>query len=328
MKTLILSRADVSELLNMADTITAVEEAYRTFNSGFAIQPPIMSIDVPENNGELDVKACYSQSNSTITVKTAVGFWDNKANYDLPTLLATIILYDGKNGFPLCIMDGSLITGYRTGAAGAISAKLFARKNSKTVGVIGSGGQARMQAMALKEVLPIETIKVWSPSPEELAAYKADMEKALGIKVIPCETVKEAVQAADIVITTTPSKHALVSSTYIKTGTHIVAIGADMEGKQELDPLIFKNAKIVVDSKAQCLQRGEARNPFISGVIKDTDIYAEIGEILLKKKPGRENEGEITIFDSTGMGIQDNTVARMIYNKALEQGKGLFLSLL
>jgi len=286
------------------------------------------SADVPENRGELDVKACYSQKNSSITVKTAVGFWDNKVNYNLPTLLATIILYDAKNGYPLCLMDGSLITGYRTGAAGAISAKLLARKNSKTVGILGAGGQARMQAIALKEVFPIETIKVWSPSLEETMTYKKDLETLLPIEVIPCKTPEDAAKNIDILITTTPSKKALVNVDCIKSGTHIIAIGADMAGKQELDPSIFKHSKVVVDSIAQCLERGETRNPFIVGMIKEEDIHAEIGEILLSKKSGRENDSEITIFDSTGMGIQDNTVAKMIYDKALKLGKGQLLQIL
>lgn len=312
----------------MHDTIIAVEEGYKTFNSNLAIQPPIVSIDVPENNGEVDIKACYSKTNSSISVKTAVGYWDNQKQFNLPTLLATIILYDAKNGYPLCIMDGSLITGFRTGAAGGISAKLLARRDSKTVGIIGAGGQARMQVKAVAEVLPIETVKVWSYSQDELQSYKNDIENSLGLKVIPCETPDDAVKDADIVITTTPSKEAILKEKSIRPGTHIIAIGADMEGKQELDPMIFKTAKIVVDSKTQCLRRGETRNPFVSGIISEENIYAEIGEILLSHKSGRENKDEITLFDSTGMGIQDNTVAKMIYERAIKLKKGQFLSLI
>lgn len=327
LKTLILGRQDVSNILNMHDTMSAVEEAYRAYNMNLVVQPPIVSIDVPENNGELDIKSCYSKTNESITVKTAVGFWDNPASYNLPTLLATIILYDAKNGFPLCIMDGSLITAFRTGAAGGLSAKLLARPDSKIIGMIGAGGQARMQVSAIKEVLPIETIKVWAQSQSELEHYKNDIESSMGIKVIICKTPDEAVENSDIVVTTTPSKQAIVKAESIKAGTHIIAIGADMEGKQELDPMLFKNAKIVVDSKAQCLQRGETRNPFVAGIISEKDIHAEIGELLLSTKYSREDNVEITIFDPTGMGIQDNTVARMVYDRAIELEKGQFLDL-
>lgn len=239
-------------------------------------------------------------------------------------MIGTILLFDGKNGAPLCIMDGSLITGIRTGVAGAISSKLLARKDSKIVAVFGAGGQARMQIYALCQVMNIQEIRIYSEHQEELAKYKEDIEENTKIKVILCDTPEKAMKEADIVISTTPSKKYYIDKSLVKPGMHIVAVGADMAGKNEWDPEVFKGAKIVNDSIAQCISRGETRNAIVSEIIKETDIYAEIGQLLAGEKPLRESDDEITIFDTTGMGIQDNVTAVMVYEMAKKKGLGKY----
>lgn len=312
------------QLLNIKDVIASVEEGYRAFCSGQVIQPDIVSVELPEQNGEMDIKAGYSKSTRMISVKCASGFYGNQKTSDLPNSLSTVLLFDGSTGFPLCIMDGSLITGFRTGAAGAISAKLLARKDSKTVAVIGTGEQARMQIRALKAVLEFEKIQIWGRSVEQLAAYKIDMEKEIGCSVEIARTPEEAVRGADIIISTTPSKEPIIKKDWVCPGTHIIAVGADMEGKQELEESLFDGSKIVVDNINQCITRGETQNPLKSGIIKKEDIYCEIGQILLGQKSGRENASEFTIFDTTGMAVQDNVTAAKIYERALALGLGSY----
>ncbi|MHC1722363.1 MAG: ornithine cyclodeaminase family protein [Aminipila sp.] len=324
METLLLSLKDVEQALSMEEVISAVEQGYISYNAGKVQQPDIVSMEMPENNGETDIKSCYNKLNESISVKIASGFYDNGKNNDLPTMIGTILLFDGKNGAPLCIMDGSLITGIRTGAAGAISSKLLARKDSKVVAVFGAGGQARMQIYALCQVMNIQEIRVYSEYKEELLKYKEDVETNTKAKVIICDTPEEAMKDADIAISTTPSKKYLVDKSLVKSGMHIVAVGADMAGKNEWDPEIFKGAKVVNDSIAQCISRGETRNAIISGIIKESDIYAEIGELLLGNKPLRESDDEITIFDTTGMGIQDNVTAMRVYEIAKKKGLGKY----
>ena len=224
----------------------------------------------------------------------------------------------------ICIMDGSLITGLRTGASGAVSVKALARKNARTIASIGTGNQARMQIRAINEVMKIEEIHAWSRTPDALSKYKTDIEREFGIPVIVASSKKEAVEQADILITTTRGKGELVEAEWVKPGTHIVAIGTDQRGKQELDPELFRNAKIVVDSIAQCTEKGETWHPLNRNIITKDDIHAEIGEILLGRKPGRESDEEITIFDSTGMAIQDNTTASKIYQNAIDNNVGIF----
>lgn len=324
MRTLLLSLKDVEQALSMEEVISAVEQGYISYNEGKVQQPDIVSMEMPENNGETDIKSCYNKLNESISVKIASGFYDNGKNNDLPTMIGTILLFDGRNGAPLCIMDGCLITGIRTGAAGAISSKLLARKDSKVVAVFGAGGQARMQIYALCQVMNIQEIRVYNKYKEELLKYKEDVETNTKAKVMICDTPEQAMKEADIAISTTPSKKYLVDKSLVKPGMHIVAVGADMAGKNEWDPEIFKGAKIVNDSIVQCISRGETRNAIISGVIKENDIYAEIGELLMGKKPLRESDEEITIFDTTGMGIQDNVTAARVYEIAKKKGLGKY----
>lgn len=322
MLTLLLSYDDVLSVLSMKDMIDAVEEGYISYNRGKVVQPDVVSIEEEKNNGETDIKSCYNEENETVSIKIASGFWDNPNNYHISTMQGTIVMLDGRNGLPICVMDGSLITNYRTGAAGAISCKYLARKNSKTVAVIGAGGQARMQIYALKEVMPIETVKVFSPVEDELQRYKDDIEENTGLEVIICSTASEAIKGADIAISTTPTKDFWVKKEDVKAGLHIVAVGADMAGKNEWDPSIFSGAKVVTDSTMQCISRGETRNAVVNAIISEDDIYGEIGEIVEGDKSGRTSDDEITIFDTTGMGVQDNVAAVSIYRLARKKGIG------
>jgi alanine dehydrogenase len=323
MKTLLLNRQDVGRLISMQEVIGTVEEAFKAFNSGQVVQPPYTCINLPPPRGEIDFKLGYCAANEIISMKSSSGgFPNNPTEHGVPSGMGTILLYDARSCALLCVMDGSLLTGLRTGAAGAVSVKALARKNAKTITSIGTGNQARMQIRAIREVMSIEAIHAWSRQPETLARYKADIEREFGIPVVAARSKQEAVEQADILITTTRGKGSLVEAAWVRPGTHIVAIGTDTHGKQELEPEIFRNAKIVNDSIAQCVEKGETWHPLNQKIIRKDDIHAEIGEILLGRKPGRETDDEITIFDSTGMAIQDNTTSHLIYRNAIASNTG------
>ena len=269
-------------------------------------------------SGEIDFKISHSSANDILSMKASSGgFPNNPAEHGVPSGMGTVLLFDARSCALLCVMDGSLLTGLRTGAAGAVSVKALARKNAKTVTSIGTGNQARMQIHAIREVMPIETIHAWDHHPETLARYKADIEREFGIPVVTAASKQAAVERADILITTTRGKGSLVEAAWVQPGTHVVAIGTDTYGKQEFEPEVFKGAKIVNDSIAQCIEKGETQHPLRRNIIRREDIHAELGEILLGQKPGRERDDEITIFDSTGMAIQDNTTAARIYRNAV-----------
>jgi alanine dehydrogenase len=323
MKTLLLNKQDVGGLISMKEVIGTVEEAYKAFNSGQVIQPAYTCIHLPPPRGEIDFKLGYCEANEIISMKASSGgFPNNPAEHGVPSGMGTILLFDARTCALICVMDGSLITGLRTGAAGAVSVKALARKNARTITSIGTGNQARMQIRAIREVMTIEAIHAWDHHPQTLAQYKADIERDFGIPVVMARSKQDAVEQADILVTTTRGKGSLVDAAWVRPGTHIVAIGTDTQGKQELEPEIFRNAKIVNDSIAQCVEKGETWHPLHKNIISKDDIHAEIGEILLGKKPGRESDDEITIFDSTGMAIQDNTTSHLIYRNAIASSTG------
>jgi alanine dehydrogenase len=323
MKTLLLSKEQVGHLISMPEVIDSVQQAYEAFSSSQVVQPSYTTIHLPSPRGEIDFKMGYHQPSEMISLKASSGgFAENAKNYGVPSGMGTILLFDAMTCALACIMDGSLITGLRTGAAGAVSVKALARKDSKTIVSIGTGNQARMQIRAIREVMKIESIHAWDQHPDTLSKYKIDIEKDFGIPVHVATSKQAAVERADILITTTRGKGSLVETAWVKPGTHIIAVGTDEQGKQELEPGIFANAKIVNDSIEQCAEKGETWHALHHGVIDRSDIHAEIGEILLGTKSGRENDDEITIFDTTGMAIQDNTTASRIYRNAVASGVG------
>ncbi|NRH25386.1 ornithine cyclodeaminase/alanine dehydrogenase [Pantoea sp. PNA 14-12] len=323
MKTLLLTKEDVRQLISIDDVIEAVDEAYRAFNGGLVEQPDYIGLHLPAPRGEIDFKTCYYRTNELISMKASSGgFSENPSRPGLPGGMGTIILFDAQSGALCCVMDGSLITGLRTGASGAVSVRALARKNAKKIAAIGTGNQARMQIQAIARVMDIEEIHAWSRTPATRQAFKADIENTTGIPVIIADSCQAAVGQADILITTTRGKGPLIEADWILPGTHIIAIGTDQRGKQEFDPQIFGRAKVIVDSLPQCTQKGETWHALDRNIISENAIHAEIGEILSGMKPGRENDREITFFDSTGLAIQDNTTAGRIYRKALEKGYG------
>jgi len=312
----------------MSEAIRAVREAYIAFAKGLVKMPPVMHLDVSQYNGEVDIKSGYIEDLGLIGTKIASGFYENY-KLGLPPGIAVIILMDLKTSMPVAIMDGTYVTAYRTGAAGAVAAKALARKDSNIIGVVGAGTQARMQVLALREVFSLKKIKVWDINTTERDRYVEEMSEQLKIPIEPAEDIKNAVTETDIIVTVTPSRKALVMKEWIQEGVHINAIGADGPGKQELDPFIVKRAdKVVVDSLNQCRIIGEIQHALADGLITEDDVYAEIGQILIGEKKGRETNEEITLFDATGLAAQDIAAANIVFKQAKEKGIGRVVSLL
>jgi alanine dehydrogenase len=309
----------------MDKTIVAVREAYIAFAMGRVQLAPVAHLDVKQYNGEVDIKPGYVEDFGIIGTKIASGYYDNH-KLGLPPGIAVIVLMDLKTSMPIAIMDGTHITAYRTGAAGAVAADVLARKNSKRVGIVGTGTQGRMQVMALRELFKIEEVRAWDIVGDAAERYAKEMSEELGIEVNAFTEVEEAVR---IIVTVTPSREALVKKDWISEGVHINAIGADGPGKQELDPQIVVMAdKVVVDSLAQCRRIGEIQHALKQSLITEDDVHAEIGHILIGEKSERESEKEITLFDSTGLAAQDIAAAHVVYEEAKERGLGYTTKLL
>jgi len=308
----------------------AVESAFKEKGLKRVQMPAKIYLFYKKYNGDLRTMPSYLEELDTSAVKIVNVHPDNRKKYNLPTVMAVIVLINPENGAPIAIMGGTTVTDMRTGAAGGVAAKYLARKDSKIVGLVGAGAQARTQLMALLEVYKrLEEVRVWSRSKETKQKFVAETEPIYGhlCKITAVETIKEAVEGADIVVTTTPSRQPLIMNTMVSSGTHFNCIGADAPGKEELDPTILKRAKIVVDDWEQASHSGEINVPLSQGIITKENIWAEIGEIVAGLKPGREKPDEITVFTSTGLAIQDAVTAKIAYDKAIEKKIGRWIKI-
>ncbi|MCC6028353.1 MAG: alanine dehydrogenase [Archaeoglobus sp.] len=319
METIVLTRKDVESIISMKEAINAVEEAFRLYATSKAIMPPKVYLTLEDG----DFRAMPSYLMGYAGVKW-VNSHPKNPEKGLPTVMAVFILNDPKNGFPLAIMDATFLTSLRTGAAGGVAAKHLARENSKVFGFIGCGKQAIFQLLAIKEIFDIELVKAYDISEKAELAFKEFCKK----EGVDCRitNAKDACDC-DVLITTTPSTSPVVKKDWIKEGTHINAIGADAPGKQELEIEILKKSKIVVDDLEQALHGGEVNVAHSLGIIRRENIYATLGEIVAGIKKGREGN-EITIFDSTGLAIQDLAVAKIVYEKAVKKDLGMKIELI
>jgi alanine dehydrogenase len=324
-KVLLISRRDVEGILSMKEVMNAVEAAFRYKALGRVQMPPKLYVTFPK--GDFRTMPCYIPDLGFGGVKVVNVHPENPRKYNLPTVMATIILIEPETGRPLAIMDGTWITDMRTGAAGGVAAKYLARRDSKVIGMVGAGTQARTQLLALTEVFDIGEVRVYSRSLESCERFKKDVAY-LGLNISIKGKVEEAVRGCDILVTTTPVTQPIVEDEWVDEGMHINAIGADAPLKEELDPRILRRAKIVVDDIEQACHSGEINVPLSKGIISRADIYAELGEIIAGKKVGRVTDSEITIFDSTGLAIQDIATAAVVYKRAREQGLGSEVELL
>ena len=324
---MVLTKEEIESVLTIKDAIDAVEDGFKAYNSGRAVIPFPVALQVPDHNGDIHIKPGYIKGYGTYTIKIASGFYDNP-KLGLATSHGMLLLFDSKTGFPLCFeVDRCFLTDLRTAAAGAVAARALAKKSVGRVAVIGTGTQARLQIEALSKVRKFNELRVWGRSPENVKKYVADMRKVLKAKVVPAKTAEEAVVGSEIVVTTTMSSTPLVKAAWIGSGTHITAMGSDSPEKQELDTaLLGKADKIVVDSLKQCAQLGEVHHALKDGTITEKDVHAELGEILLGRKTGRESDDEITICDLTGIAVQDVVTSQLVYERALKKKIGSYVS--
>lgn len=328
-KVLWLSDADVKKVLNMRKALEANEEAFKAKGLNQVQMPAKLLLNFKKYEGDLRAMPAYIETLDIAGVKIVNSHPNNPEKYGLPCVMAVIVLNDPKTGSTIALMDGTYITNMRTGAAGGIAIKYLARKNSRIIGMIGAGAQARTQLMAAKEILSeIDEVRVWSRTRTSSEKFVQEMQALgfnLNFKIF--DSPKDAVMGSDIIVTTTPAREPIVQNDWVNKGAHINAIGADASGKEELEPLILKRSKIIVDDFEQAWHGGEINVPVKKGLIKKEDICGELGEIIAGKKSGRISDEEITVFDSTGLAVQDVVTAYFIYNEAIKQKLGRILEL-
>jgi len=322
---LLLTPREIASLLTIDDCIVAVERAFRLFGEGKAIPPAVLSVHMPD--GGFHVKAgVLDLTRNYFAAKVNGNFPENPARFALPTIQGVIVLCDAENGSPLAVMDSREITSLRTAAATAVAAKYLAREDSRTVTICGCGNQGRVQAIAISRIYKLKTLFVYDKSAEQAGSLAQQLTKDLGIPVTPVSDLPAAVRQSDICVTCTTSHKPLLGPEDVLPGTFVAAVGADNPGKQELDPALMAKSKIVADILEQCAVMGDLHHAIAAGVVTRADVHGELGEIVAGKKPGRESNQEITIFDSTGMALQDVATAAFLYEKAQRQGSGVRLN--
>ncbi len=325
MKITILTEEEIRQVVGVdKEALAAVTDAFNRLAQGKAVMPPIMRIDVPENNGEVDVKGAYLQGLDSFAVKMSSGFFDNP-KLGLPSLSGMMILLSTETGFPQAVLlDNGYLTDVRTGMAGALAARHLAPEQIATVGVIGSGSQARYQIRSLQLVRDFERVLVYSINREDDERYAKEMAPLLGADVVPADDAETVVRKSDVVVTTTPAKTPIVKAAWLHPGLHITAMGSDAEAKQELEAAVLGRADVVAcDTKAQAFRLGELHHGLDEGVITEDDAITELGELTLADRSGRRALEQITVCDLTGTGAQDTAIARLAYLKARAAGLGL-----
>lgn len=308
----IIEEAALRRVITPQVAVDAIREAFRADGEGRAHVPAVINLDVPAHHGEFHVKTALIDGVPHVAVKIASGFYDNPSK-GLPSGSGLMAVLDATTGLPAALLlDNGFLTDIRTGAAGAVAAEVLAPASITTVGLLGSGVQARHQVRCLRAVRTFSRIVAWSPDRSRLDAYVREMRDE-GYDARAAATPEAVCREADILITATPSRTPLVQAEWLRPGQHVTALGSDSPGKQELEAACLARADLlVVDRLTQCAAFGELRHALDAGVLlpaRGVLATAELGEIVAGVKPGRTTAGQITIADLTGVGFQDTAIA-------------------
>ena len=316
-KTLILTQADVRGLLTMDRVVATVEQAFSAHGRGEALMPAKVYLAIADHDG--DFRAMPACLGGAAGVKWTHSHPLNPPRHGLPAVTGTCILSDPATGLPLAIMDATRLTAMRTGAAAAVASRHLAVGAPRTIGFVGCGVQARVLHEAHRVFFRNFQTRAADLDPAAAERFVAEVG---GIVV----TIEEAA-ACDIVCTSTPARWPVIERAWVRAGSHINAMGADAPGKQELDPQILLDARVIVDDRPQATMNGEINVAWSKGVLGERHLHGTLGEVVVGYKPGREHD-EITVFDSTGIAIQDIAVAKLVHDLARERRVGIEIDFL
>ena len=310
----------------MDELISGVEDAFRAYELGNAQMPAKSYIDLRKYNGDFRSMPAYLETEDwdAAAIKWVNVHPDNPEQFDLPTVMGTVIYSDPENAYPLALIDGTVLTMKRTGAAAGVATDYLAVEDASSMGIVGAGIQAYTQLEAVSEVRDIEEVVVSDVDESQVEAFIEHFEDRFDVR---SGSVSEAA-SCDVLSTVTPVREPIVSAADVGEHTHVNAMGADAEGKQELADELMQDATIVIDDYEQCTHSGEINVPFHEGRLADEDIYGEIGAIVAGNTAGREGIEGVTVFDSTGLAIQDVAAAHVVYEHAVEEDIGTEFDLL
>jgi alanine dehydrogenase len=314
----LVNQSDLKSLIRMEEVIGAVEKAFGKYGQGDSILPEKTQFFLPTEDWKWwAFMPCYV--GGSLGVKVVSDYSRNTAR---PTIQALMLLCDENNGSVKAIMDATYLTAVRTGALGAIAVKYLSRKDSEVLGILGCGVQSRTQLEGISKVRELKKVLIHDVNESAIDKFIADMQKLK----IPIEksTAEKIAMDSDIIVTATTSKMPVLEGRLVSEGAHINSIGAHTQDARELDYQLMKKAKVVIDSP-DALKSGDLKNPLEDGLLKIRDIV-EIKDVLMGKKV-REKIEDITLFKSVGTGIQDVAIATLVYQKAMESGRGVEIDL-
>lgn len=316
--TRLLTRDDVAAVLTPADCQQAVEDAFRSYGEGRAGAPK--SVGFHAARGTFHIKAALADVFAT---KINANFPGNPELHRLPTIQGVIVVMDLERGTALAILDSTLITALRTAAATAIAAKHLARADAKTLAVIGCGTQGRASVEALRLVRPIHEVLAYDLDTAYGERFAREMAERHRLNVRAVASVDDAVRGADIVVTCTTARTAILDAHHLRAGVFIAAVGADNQEKQELTPALLSKTRAVADILEQAATMGDLHHALESGALRREDIHGELADIICGRVRGRTRDDEIFVFDSTGTALQDVAVAAIAVQRAIERGAGI-----
>jgi ectoine utilization protein EutC len=306
------------------EAVKVVEDAFTKLSKNEVMMPPIMRVDIDDQNGEVDVKTAYIKDKEMFAIKISSGFFNN-FQLGLPSGNGMMILISTQTGVPEAILlDNGYLTDIRTAAAGAVAAKYLSKESIETVGIIGAGSQARYQLRSLSLVRNFNKVLVYARSPERALAFATEMAVELGVEITAVASAETVVRNSDTVITTTPAKEPIIKAEWLHSGLHITAMGSDAEHKQELEAEVLAKADLLVcDTKAQCARLGELQHALSQGLLSDKSPIIELGDLTSLKVAGRANDEQVTVCDLTGTGVQDTAIALFAYQEMVKRNLGL-----
>ena len=311
------TKEQILKTLKNINLLESIEKGFVEYSRGNSVVPPVGELLFEEPPGDVHIKYGYIKNQDNYVVKIASGFSENyKAG--LSSSHGVMVMFDKNTGYLKCVLhDEGYLTNVRTAVAGSICAKYIAPSNINTIGIIGTGIQARMQLEYLKMVTDCREVLVLGRNKEKISKYIEDM-KSHSFNINVASNSKELCENSNLIITTTNANESLIQKDDIKEGTHITAMGSDTPEKRELDPEILNIADaVVVDSIPQCLERGETKNALDRNLLKEKDLI-EIGTIIDSGKKLRKNNNEITVADLTGVAVQDIMITNAVYEQLIK----------
>ncbi|NKJ49857.1 ornithine cyclodeaminase family protein [Burkholderia sp. SG-MS1] len=302
--------------------IDQVEAAFLALATEAVAMPPILRLDLPDHNGEIDVKTAWLPRFDSLAIKVSPGFFDNPS-LGLPSLNGLMLVLSAKTGLTEAVLlDNGYLTAVRTAAAGAVAARWLAKPHTPQVAVLGAGEQARLQLRALMLVRRVEQVRVWARNAASARAFAEQMSASLGVRCDVARDVHHALAEADVAITTTPSRSPLIEAADLHPGLHITAMGSDAEHKNEIAPAALAAVRYVCDRAQQTRVLGELHHALDAGVLSADAVITELGQVIAQQALGRANDADITLCDLTGTGAQDTAIATLAVKRARAAGVG------